>query len=418
MTAEIIAIGDELLIGQTINTNAAWLGQECSKIGIRIARSIVISDDESEILETVDRSMKNADLVFVTGGLGPTKDDITKHTLCKYFNTKLLRDEVTLNKIRSYFSKRNRPMLESNEQQADLPESCTILPNNFGTAAGMWFEKDGAILVSMPGVPYEMKAIVTDEVIPRISQRFTLQSIFHKTLLTQGIGESFLAEQISEWENKVRNAGLSLAYLPSPGMVKLRLTSNEGRIRSQEIDAYFEELTQRFPEFVFGKENDTLSSVLHQLCNENRITLGTVESCTGGAIAQNIISLSGASAFFKGAIVSYANELKCNLVEVQSDVLLSHGVVSAQVAEQMAKGGLNKLGVDVCIATTGIMGPDGATDTQNVGTVWIAVATRNSVHSKCFSFGDNRERNILMTVLSALNMARSVILSNFKEKNK
>jgi nicotinamide-nucleotide amidase len=418
MTAEIIAIGDELLIGQTINTNASWLGQQCSQIGIRISRSIVISDDEKEILEVVDRSLKNADLVFVTGGLGPTKDDITKYTLCKYFNTKLVRDEETLNKIQTYFSQRNRPMLESNERQADLPEDCTILPNKLGTAAGMWFEKDGAILISMPGVPYEMKAIVTNEVIPRISKRFTLQSIFHKTILTQGIGESFLAEQISDWENRVRNAGLSLAYLPSPGMVKLRLTSNEGSVRSHEIDTCFEELTQRFPEFVFGKENDTLPSVIHRLCHEYGITLGAVESCTGGAIAQNIAGLSGASSIFKGAIVSYVNELKCNLVDVQCDTLEKYSAVSSQVAEQMARGGLNKLGVDVCIATTGIMGPDGATETQPLGTVWIAVAIKSSVYSKCFSFGDNRERNILMTVLSALNMARSVILSNFAEKNK
>jgi nicotinamide-nucleotide amidase len=418
MTAEIIAIGDELLIGQTINTNAAWLGQECSQIGIRILRSIVISDDENEILESVERSMNNADVVFVTGGLGPTKDDITKHTLCKYFNTQLVRDEVTLNKIRAYFSKRNRPMLEANERQADLPECCTILANNFGTAAGMWFEKDGSILISMPGVPYEMKAIVTGEVMPRLSERFRLQSIFHKTLLVQGIGESFLAEQISDWENRVRNAGLSLAYLPSPGLVKLRITSSEGRVRSEEIDAYFEELKQQFPEFIFGTEKDTLTSVLHRLCHEYGVTLGTVESCTGGAIAQSLTELSGASAIFKGGIVSYVNELKSNLVGVQSETLLEYSAVSKQVAEQMAFNGLNKLDVDLCISSTGIMGPEGATDTQPLGTVWIAVATKKTVESKCFSFGDNRERNIVMTVLTALNFARNMILSNFPEKNK
>jgi nicotinamide-nucleotide amidase len=418
MTAEIIAIGDELLIGQTINTNAAWIGQECSKIGVRISRSIVVSDDESEILEAVDRALKDADLVLVTGGLGPTKDDITKHALCKYFNTKLARDEATLNKIQTFFAQRNRPMLDANERQADLPESCTILPNKFGTAAGMWFEKGGSILVSMPGVPYEMKVIVTDELIPRIKERFTLQSIFHKTILTQGIGESFLAEQIFDWENKVRNAGLSLAYLPSPGMVKLRLTSNEGAFREKEIDSYFEELLDRFPEFIFGKENDTLPVVLHRMCIEHGLTMGTVESCTGGAIAQSIIGLSGASQFFKGAFVTYANEIKTSLAGVNPESIEKYGAVSAEVAQEMVLGGLDQLEVDLCIATTGIMGPEGETENQQVGTVWVAIATKNTIQTKCFSFGDNRERNILMTVLSALNMARNVVNTNFIEKNK
>ncbi len=418
MTAEIIAIGDELLIGQTINTNAAWIGQECSKIGIRISRSIVVSDEELEILDAIDMSLKNADLVFVTGGLGPTKDDITKHTLCKYFNTKLIRDEATLNKIQAYFAQRNRPMLDANERQADLPECCTILPNKYGTAAGMWFEKAGSILVSMPGVPYEMKAIVTDEVLPRISERFTLTSIFHKTILTQGVGESFLAEQISEWENSVRGAGLSLAYLPSPGMVKLRLTSKEGAIRENEIDSYFEELIQRFPEIIFGKENDTLPIVLHRLCVEHGITLGTVESCTGGAIAQSITNISGASDFFKGSMVTYSNDIKTHLAGVKNETIEKFEVVSAEVVKEMAFGGLKKLDVDLCIATSGIMGPEGATENHPVGKVWVAVATRNSIETKCFSFGDNRERNILMTVLSALNMARNVVKTNFIEKNK
>ncbi len=418
MTAEIIAIGDELLIGQTINTNAAWIGQEFSKIGIRICKSVVISDDENEILEAVDIAMKNADLVLLTGGLGPTKDDITKHTLCKYFNTRLVRDEVTLNKIKAFFAQRNRPMLDANERQADLPEICTILPNKYGTAAGMWFEKSSSILVSMPGVPYEMKAIVSDELIPRIKERFTLQSIFHKTILTQGIGESFLAEQISEWENKVRNAGLSLAYLPSPGMVKLRLTSNQGIERESEIDAYFEELMERFPEIIFGEEDDTLSLVLHRLCTGLGITLGTVESCTGGAIAQNITNLGGASKFFKGSLVTYTDVLKHQLAEVNFETIEKHGVVSQEVAQEMARGGLMKLNVDLCIATTGIMGPDGNSINQQIGTVWIAVATKSSIQTKCFSFGDNRERNILMTVLAALNMARNVVNTNFIEKNK
>lgn len=416
MRAEIISIGDELLIGQTINTNASWLGQECSRLGIRIVQVTTISDEKQLIKEAVDAAFTRSDLVLVTGGLGPTKDDITKHTLCEYFNTELEIHIPTLQRIEAFFASRNRPMLEVNIRQAELPKACTILENRNGTAAGMWFELKGKILISMPGVPYEMKGIMTEEVFPRLQQKFELKALYHKTILTQGIGESFLAEQIAGWENEVRDKGLGLAYLPSPGMVKLRLTSYEGESRSNEIDSYFDQLIARFPHYVFGRGDDTLQKVLGQVLRVKGLTIGTVESCTGGALAQQIVSVPGASDYFQGSLLTYSNELKNKLVKVDAKDLKDHGAVSSEVVEQMAKNGREILGVDVCVSTSGIAGPDGGTDEKPLGLVWIGISTADRIVSKCFRFGDNRERNIQMTVLTALNLVRCEILGILFEK--
>jgi nicotinamide-nucleotide amidase len=410
MRAEIISIGDELLIGQTINTNASWIGQECSKMGIRVVRVTTISDDDSEIVSAVDAAFNHANVIFVTGGLGPTKDDITKHTLARYFETELVRHEPTLKQIEDFFNRRNRPMLDVNIHQADLPASCVILPNPIGTAAGMWFEKMGKVLVSMPGVPYEMKGIMTNEVFPKLKDKYKLQAIYHRTVMTQGIGESFLADQITDWENRVREAGLSLAYLPSPGMVKLRLTSYEGESRSAEIDQFFKELVEQYPRYVYGKEDESIVHTISKLFIQSSKSLGTVESCTGGSIAQQIISIPGASTFFKGSLVTYTNQLKHEIVDVDSEVLQQKGAVCQEVVEQMAVNGRVKLGVDYCISTSGIAGPDGGTETIPVGTVWIAIAFNDGVLSRQFSFGDNRERTIQMAVLSSMNMLRCQLL--------
>lgn len=410
MRAEIISIGDELLIGQTINTNASWIGQECSKMGIRVVRVTTISDDDSEIVSAVDAAFNHANVIFVTGGLGPTKDDITKHTLARYFETELVRHEPTLKQIEDFFNRRNRPMLDVNIRQADLPASCIILPNPIGTAAGMWFEKEGKVLVSMPGVPYEMKGIMTNEVFPKLKDKYKLQAIYHRTVMTQGIGESFLADQITDWENRVREAGLSLAYLPSPGMVKLRLTSYEGESRSAEIDQFFKELVEQYPRYVYGKEDESIVHTISKLFIQSSKSLGTVESCTGGSIAQQIISIPGASTFFKGSLVTYTNQLKHEIVDVDSEVLQQKGAVCQEVVKQMAVNGRVKLGVDYCISTSGIAGPDGGTETIPVGTVWIAIAFNDGVVSRQFSFGDNRERTIQMAVLSAMNMLRCQLL--------
>lgn len=406
MNIEILAIGDELLIGQTINTNASWLGQELSKIGARITRSLVIADDKNRILEALDQCYPETNCVIITGGLGPTKDDITKHTLCEYFETNLEIHQATLAKIEAYFTSRNRPMLESNIQQAALPVDCEILPNNYGTAAGMLFEKNGRYCVSLPGVPYEMKGIVTEELIPRLMQRFQLKAMYHYTALTQGIGESFLAEQISDWEDRIRERGFGLAYLPSPGLVKLRITSFEGKEDQADIMEFFQELAARLPEAVFGYEADTLPDVLGKLLKKERKTIGTVESCTSGLLAQQITSVSGASDYFMGSLLTYSNDLKHRLCDVSVDAILSEGAVSEKVAIEMAENGAKKLGVDVCISTTGIAGPTGGSVDKPVGLVWIGLSISGKTIAKKFQFGDNRERNIQMTVLSALNWLR------------
>ncbi len=406
MNIEILAIGDELLIGQTINTNASWLGQELSKIGARVTRSLVVADDKNRILEAIDQCYPETNCVIITGGLGPTKDDITKHTLCEYFGTTLEIHQPTLAKIEAYFASRNRPMLESNIQQAALPIDCEILTNNYGTAAGMMFEKNGRYCVSLPGVPYEMKGIVMEELIPRLMQRFQLKAMYHYTALTQGIGESFLAEQICDWEDRIRERGFGLAYLPSPGLVKLRITSYEGKVDQAEIMEFFQELANRLPQAVFGYENDTLPDVIGSLLKTKGKTIGTVESLTSGLLAQQITSISGASDYFMGSLLTYSNDLKHRLCDVSVNAILTDGAVSEKVAIEMAENGAKKLGVDVCISTTGIAGPSGGSIDKPVGLVWIGLCISGKTIARKFQFGDNRERNIQMTVLSALNWLR------------
>jgi nicotinamide-nucleotide amidase len=416
MKAELISIGDELLIGQTINTNASWLGQLFSANGISVHRVIAISDDQEEIKRTVTEAMANCELVIITGGLGPTKDDITKHTLCDLFETSLEIHVPTLQKIEDFFSKRNRPMLESNIRQAELPVGCTILANDYGTAAGMWFEQNGTIVISLPGVPYEMKGIINEQVMPRLRERFALKSIYHQTILTQGLGESFLAERIAEWENRVRALGFGLAYLPSPGMVKLRITSPNGEEDKPIIDAFFDEIYNELPHYVYGVESQTLSEVIGLICQEKNVSIGTVESLTGGAVAQDIVSRPGASAYFKGSIVAYDPAVKISLVDVSSGSIEANGLVSEEIARQMAEQGRKKLNVDYCISTTGVAGPDGGTEGIPVGTVWVAIAGPSRTFVQHFRFGDDRERNIKMTVLTTLNLLRCEILEIHHEK--
>jgi nicotinamide-nucleotide amidase len=413
-TAEIISIGDELLIGQTVNTNASWLGQEFAKIGLKVKHVTTISDDELEIKSAIDTAFSRNDIVVMTGGLGPTKDDITKQVLADYFNSKLVINEEVLRAVTDFFEKRNRPILEVNQLQAAVPEICTVLPNNNGTAPGMWFEKEGKVLISMAGVPYEMKAIFTDYALPKIKEKFSVQSLFQKTVLIQGIGESFLADQMQDWENRLRKDGLELAYLPSPGMVKLRLTSFNGESDRYLIKDYIDELVQTLPKNVFGFENETLSGVVGALLKQRNLTIGTVESCTGGAIASAFTAIPGASDYYLGSLLTYTEELKCNLADVSSEIIEKYGVVSSEVVLQMAEGGKRRLGVDWCISVSGVAGPTGGSEQCPVGTIWIGIAGPNRTISKCFNFGDNRERNIQMSVLSALNYLRCELLGMIK----
>ncbi len=410
MRAEIISIGDELLIGQTINTNASWMGKELSQLGISIRICTTISDDKSEILSAIEVALNRSDLVFITGGLGPTKDDITKHTLCAYFETELVINQVVLDRVTKYFTDRGREMLEVNIQQAALPKNCIVLDNFEGTASGMWFEKNGSILVSLPGVPFEMKSIMVNEVFPKLKEKFNVSSIFHRTILLQGIGESFLAEKIKDWEDRIHLDGFGLAYLPSIGSVKLRITSPNGIADLPKIESYFKEVEERLPINIYGREEDTLSRVVGKLLKVKNCTVGTVESCTGGAIASAFVSEPGSSDYFQGSLLTYSNKLKNKLANVDENVLIDFGAVSEEVVIQMAKNGREKLGVDYCISTSGIAGPDGGSDEKPVGTVWIGISSRKESFAVKYQFGNNRERNIQMTVLSALNLLRCAIL--------
>lgn len=412
MQAEIISIGDELLLGQTVNTNASWIGKELALVGIPVQWGVTIADDRDAIIHAIDQAMKRSELVLITGGLGPTKDDITKHVLCEYFETELEINPAVLKRVESFFKNRNRVMLDVNIQQAALPKSCRVIDNYTGTASGMWFEKNGSILISLPGVPFEMQGMMTDILIPDFVKRFEVPSIYHKTILTTGIGESYLADRIQDWENRVRANGLGLAYLPSPIVLKLRLTSSKGKEDATLIQAYFDEIEADMPQFVFGYEEEELNEVVGKLLIKNKMTVGTVESCTGGGIANFFTATPGSSNYFQGGLVTYSNELKIKLADVKSDTLDQFGAVSEEVVREMSVGGLHKLGVDYCISISGIAGPDGGTDEKPLGTVWISIASKESVISKKYNFGNNRERNVQMSIFAAVNLLRNVILQN------
>ena len=410
MKAALISIGDELLIGQTINTNAAWLGKELSEIGIPVKHSWTIEDDAEVIKESLDQLIPKVNLIILTGGLGPTKDDLTKHTLTEYFKTRLEIVPEVLARIEDFFHKRNRKMLEVNTKQAELPVDAQIMHNYHGTACGMWFEKDGCIVISLPGVPYEMKGIMLDEVFPRLKERFEIQEMYHETMMTQGVGESFLAEIIEDWENRVRADELSLAYLPSPGLVKLRLTSKNGKVDAPKIDAYFKEVMLLIPKFAYSIGEIGLADIIGKMLLDKKMTIGSVESCSGGTIAREIVQIPGSSAYYEGSIVAYSYGEKENILGIAHEDLMKFGAVSEEIVTQMAEKGRKLLDVDVCVSTSGIAGPDGGTESKPVGTVWIAVSTKERTFSKCLYLGDNRQRNIQMTALYALNLVRCELL--------
>lgn len=410
MKAELISIGDELLIGQTINTNAAWLGQQLSLMGIPVRQNVTITDTEQAIHDAIKEGFDKADLLILTGGLGPTKDDITKKVIADFFNVQLVLHQDTLDRVEGFFKERNRPMLEVNKQQAYVPEGCTVLTNNNGTAPGMWMEFNGKVLISLPGVPYEMKAIMQDGGFNALKEVFPVNELYYKTILTQGIGESYLADQMQDWENKIRAAGFGLAYLPSPGQVRIRISSPRGQVDDAFIDGFFAELMEVFPKHVYGFGDVSLSEVVGGILREQKVTLGTAESCTSGALANAIVSISGASDYFEGSFITYSNRLKHEQLGVPLKVLEEKGAVSEEVVKIMAKNAREKLGVDYCLSVSGIAGPTGGTEEKPVGTVWIGLASETDVRGFKFYFGNNRDRNILLTVLSALNLLRCELL--------
>ena len=411
MTAEIINIGDELLIGQVVNTNASWMGAELNKAGIRVKQITSIADDADEIKTSLDKALESVDIVLISGGLGPTKDDITKKTLADYFKSDMVFHEPTLEHVKKIFAARRYEVTEVNRQQALVPEKCTPLFNKTGTAPGMWFEQNGKVIVSMPGVPLEMKTITAEEVIPRLADYFHLDAIVHKTVMTTGMGESYLAEKIKDWEDNLP-AHVKLAYLPQPGIVRLRLSAKgpDKEKLEKELDQLLRGLEQYIPKAIFGYCDCNLEEIIGKLLKEKGKTVAAAESCTGGYLSHLITSIAGSSAYFKGTIVSYSNAVKINQLGVLPKTLEEHGAVSKEVVEQMALGAREKLTTDYALAISGIAGPDGGTEDKPVGTTWIAIATPDGIKAKEFHFGERRDRNIRRAALAAMNMLRLEIV--------
>lgn len=415
ITAEIISIGDELLIGQTINTNAGWMGEQLALIGIRAKRVLTIGDDKQEIIEALANAP--CDVVLITGGLGPTKDDITKHVLCEFFGTRLVRNKEVEARVMDMFIRMGRDpkdILEVNRAQADLPESCTVLANDRGTASGMWFERDGKVYVSLPGVPYEMKAIMTSGVLPKLKEKFVPPTIVHRTVLTTGLGESMLAKRIEDWEDSLEAERIKLAYLPSPGIVKLRLSTYadaDATAAHERVDRKAAELYQRIPELIYGEGEERLPKVIGRMLKDKAQTLSLAESCTGGFVSHLITSIPGSSAYFTGGVVSYANAVKMEELGIPSDMLELNGAVSQPVVEKMATGVRTALRTDWSVALSGVAGPDGGTPEKPVGTVWIAVAGPDGVTSSKVNFPGTRDLVIERSALAGLNLLRKRLLA-------
>ncbi len=417
MNAEIISIGDELLIGQVIDSNSAWIAEKLTEEGIRVVRITSISDQKGEIFEALDAASQKADLVMMTGGLGPTADDITKPALCEYFDTELEFYEETYQYIVEMFRKRNFPMTESNRNQAMLPKDALHLNNSQGTAKGMWFEKDGKVFISMPGVPFEMKAIVAEEAIPAIRKRFQLPFIYKKTVMTHGLGESFLAERIKDWESALPQE-VKLAYLPQPGIVRMRLSASgtdKEKVRML-VESEVDKLLQLIPELVFAYDDQTMEETIGILLKDAGKNLTLAESCTGGYLSHLITSVPGSSSYYLGSITAYAYDVKESLLDVSHQSLLDVGAVSEEVIRQMAEGARKKLGSDYALATSGIAGPDGGTEEKPVGTIWIALAGPNGTKAKLLHLSKHRFRNIRMTAISALNMLRMELIQSAEKQ--
>jgi nicotinamide-nucleotide amidase len=409
--AAIITIGDELLIGQTIDTNSAFIAQELNKIGVWVARRLAIGDGRDEILDALREQSRDVQLIIITGGLGPTADDITKPTLCHYFGSKLVADEGALQNVTYIFERLGKTVTDRNRKQAEVPHNCTVLPNRRGTAPGMWFEKEGVMYVSLPGVPHEMIGLMQDSVVPKIKSAFELPVIQHKTLLTAGKGESEIAELLQHFETTLPSF-VKLAYLPAYGMVKLRLTGKGSDAAALEntMQSFFEQLQGLVLPWLVVTEDIPMQQVVVQMLKEKGKTVATAESCTGGYLAHLITAIPGSSAAYAGSIISYANSAKERLLGVQKATLESAGAVSEATVTQMANGALQQLGTDYAIATSGVMGPDGGSAEKPVGTVWVAVAGKTKTETRKFSFRFDRKRNIELTALNALNMLRLLVL--------
>ena len=413
MKADIITIGDEILIGQIIDTNSAWIAARLGEIGVSIRRKYSIGDRREEIIDAVGESLAKSEVTIITGGLGPTKDDITKRVLAELFDSEMVCDKATYERVERMMAARGIAFNELNRSQALVPECCTVLPNHKGTAPGMWFEKDGHVVVSLPGVPFEMEGLMIEEVLPRIQNYFALSAVVHKTAITYGLAESMMAERIADWEEALP-PHLHLAYLPSPSQLRLRLSAYDmdKEQAQREIDEAFDKLLPQLGDLFVGWGDTTVQSAVAELLLAEGATLSAAESCTGGALSAKFTAMSGASEYFWGGVVSYDNSVKENLLGVSRENLEQYGAVSEQVARQMAEGVRRACGTTYGVATTGIAGPTGGTPDKPVGTVWMAVATPTHTLAKVMVHGKIRAVNIERAATAAINMLRLELLSH------
>jgi len=411
-SAEIITIGDEILIGQTVDTNSAWIGMQLNLLGVMVSRITSVSDRREEIRSALSEALGRTGLVLMTGGLGPTSDDITKETLAEYFGSKLVTDQEVLAVVSERLRKRNLELTDNNRRQALVPDNCTVLANQMGTAPGMLFNADGKIIISMPGVPSEMKHIMQEHVLPLVASRAGGKVIIHKNIMTYGTFEAKLAERLTIFEQKLPRE-IRLAYLPAWGVIKLRLTGigDDRNSISGMIDEQVRKLYSVIPDVIYGEDEATLEEVIGILLSDNHLTLSTAESCTGGKIASLITSVPGSSAWFRGSVVAYDNSIKTSLLFVDAETIRLHGAVSEETAVAMALGIRKLTGTDYSVAVTGIAGPAGGTPEKPVGTVWIAVASDSGVVAEKHCFADNRIINISRSATTALNMLRKQIIS-------
>lgn len=406
MQAELITIGDEILIGQIVDSNSAWMATELNKIGVKVKQITSVSDDEEHILAAFKDAESRADLIITTGGLGPTKDDITKKTLAKYFQSKeMLLHQPTLEIVKAIFAKYKAPLLDVNIQQAMVPNNCEVLLNEQGTAPGILFKKDQKIFISLPGVPYEMMNLMSAKVIPLIKDQFNLPPVYHQTILTAGVGESFLAEKIKDIEAALP-ALIKLAFLPKLGSVRLRLSTDQPAtaVIKAEVDNFINQIIERIPDVWIAKEDIPIEKVILNLMGQQKLTLSVAESCTGGTISQMITQHAGSSAVFAGGGIVYSYELKSKLLGVKPDTLSKFGAVSEETITEMVSGALQNFETDYAIAVSGIAGPDGGTADKPVGTVWIAVANKDKIVAKKFVFGNKRTQNIERSAMAAFNL--------------
>jgi len=412
--AEILAIGDELLYGQIVDTNSLWISQELTLIGVRVIHRTTIGDDEASILTAFKAAEQRADIILITGGLGPTSDDLTKPLLAKYFNCDLELVPEALESVSSFFTKRGRELTELNKLQAHLPTKCRYVPNSMGTAPGMWFEENGAVWMSMPGVPHEMKHLMESFVLPTIKSRYDLPVIYHKVIQTIGIGESWLADLIQDWEKRLPSH-IKLAYLPSLGQVRLRLTAFGSQIHhlEKEVDQWVEELLPSIDKYVFGYDGETLEEAVGKLLKKKNKSVAVAESCTGGYLSHMITRIPGCSEYYNGSLIPYHNDFKSSILHVKEDTLESTGAVSEETVKEMALNVKKVFSSDYGLASSGIAGPGGGTEEKPVGTVWLACAYEDKVITKKLQLANDRMINIQVSALTALNLLRNCIL----EKN-